>query len=173
MSFANFVVPTVLTIVVTPIVVHYLGADYYGIFVLAGSLMAFISLVDLGIAPALMKFVSEYASKHELSEINALMGVSLVFYAVVGCIATLISLFIAVFFLSDLFDLTAEQQPAARFALVFAGLAYLVSVLLGTLMSVPAGLQRFGVSVVISIGLQVPVAVCTVLVAAGFSVFKA
>lgn len=165
LSLATFVFPAALTIVVTPILVHYLGVDYYGIFVLSGVLMSFVALTNLGVAPALLKFVSEYAAKQQLSEINVLIGVSLLLSAVVGCIGVLISFVVAFFFLSDLFDLTAEQQPTAKFAFVLAGLTYLVSALLGVLASVPVGLQRFGVSAALKIGLHAPTALCTVLAA--------
>src|SRR5207248_1409460 len=104
LSFANFVIPTVLTVVVTPVLVHYLGADLYGIWVLSGVVLSFVALLDLGVQPAILKFVSEYAARGAQAEINALIGVALLFYVVIGCVATVISTTIALFFLSDLFN---------------------------------------------------------------------
>lgn len=163
-SLISFLYPTVLTIVVTPIFIHYLGPTRYGIYALSQVVFSFISLLDFGVAPTLLKFVSEHAARGEIKELNATVAATLVFYAAIGILGVLIASVIAVFFVGDLFRLSGELRSTTQFVLVVAGFSFLFSMLVSGLSSIPAGLQRFDLVTVLGIALQTPAVLANVLV---------
>jgi O-antigen/teichoic acid export membrane protein len=163
-ALVGFLYPTILTIVVTPIFIHYLGATRYGIYALSGVLFSFISLLDFGVAPTLLKFVSEHAARGELANLNQTVAASLVFYAAIGVVGLLVASTIAVFFVGGLFHLSGDLASTAEFVLLVSGVSFLLSMLLSGLSSVPAGLQRFDLLTMLGIALQTPAAVANILV---------
>src|SRR4051812_33874149 len=59
-SFAGFVVRAVLTFALTPILIHGLGDRRYGVWSLAESALAYLSLFDLGILTALVRNAARF-----------------------------------------------------------------------------------------------------------------
>jgi O-antigen/teichoic acid export membrane protein len=163
-ALVGFLYPTILTIVVTPIFIHYLGATRYGIYALSGVLFSFISLLDFGVAPTLLKFVSEYAARGELAKLNETVAASLLFYAAIGVVGLITSWTIAVFFVGDLFHLSGDLASTAEFVLLVSGVSFLISMLLSGLSSVPAGLQRFDLLTILGIAIQTPAAIANIVV---------
>src|SRR5439155_1385372 len=49
-----------LALVVTPILVHGLGRTEYGVWVLVGSILVYIELLNLGLDAATVKYVAHY-----------------------------------------------------------------------------------------------------------------
>jgi O-antigen/teichoic acid export membrane protein len=163
-AFIGFLYPTVLTIVITPIFVHYLGVTQYGIYALSGVLFSFISILDFGVGPTLLKFVSEHAARGQLRDLNATVAASLVFYALIGVVGLITAATIAAFFVGDLFHLSGDLRSTAEFVLLVSGVSFLLSMLLSGLSSVPAGLQRFDLLTIVGFAIQTPVAVANILV---------
>lgn len=163
-SLIGFLYPTLLTIVLTPIFLHYLGPTEYGIYALSGVLISFISLLDFGVAPTLLKFVSEHAARGELADLNTTVAACLVFYAVIGLVGLIISSTVAIFFVGELFHLSGDLRSTAEFVLLVSGLTFLLSMLLSGLSSIPAGLQRFDLLTIVGLALQTPAAVASILV---------
>src|SRR4051812_43949011 len=162
-ALLGFLYPTILTIVVTPIFIHYLGATEYGIYALSGVVFSFISLLDFGVAPTLLKFVSEYSARGQLAELNETVAASLVFYAAIGLLGLIISSTIAIFFVDGLFHLSGDLASTAQFVLLVSGVSFFISMLLSGLSSIPAGLQRFDLLTILSIAIQTPTAAVNIL----------
>src|SRR5215210_4950869 len=68
--------------VLTPFVLHQLGASSYGLWVLAGSVVAYGSLLDLGISTAVVKYVAEYRARGETEQAHGLVATALCLYTV-------------------------------------------------------------------------------------------
>ncbi|HZT09026.1 MAG TPA: oligosaccharide flippase family protein [Chloroflexota bacterium] len=66
--------------VLTPILVHELGAEQFGLWALVGSIIAYGRLLDLGMASALTKYVAEYRATGWLDRLRALIATALVLY---------------------------------------------------------------------------------------------
>src|SRR6266851_4694630 len=61
----------------TPFLVHQLGDSAYGLWVLVGSITAYGSLLDFGIAPAVTKYVAEYHARGQLDLAHSLVATAL------------------------------------------------------------------------------------------------
>ena len=70
----------------TPFLVHALGADAYGLWVLVGSAFAYGTLLDLGIGGAVVKYVAEDRARGEDAGANALLATSLRIFLALGAL---------------------------------------------------------------------------------------
>jgi O-antigen/teichoic acid export membrane protein len=147
--------------VLTPFVVHELGATKYGLWVLVASVVAYGDLLDLGVGAAVTKYVAEHRSRRESGEASALIATALRIYAAVGVLVIAVSVPFALVF-PDLFHIAPPLQNDARWVVFLTGLALAVKLPAATAYAVLRGLQRFDLVNVIS--------VCSTLVQAASTV---
>lgn len=91
------VAQVVLTFVITPILVHSLGVQTYGIWLLLTSLIGQYALFDFGISSAVARFVSAASARHDEAEIHAVVNTALALFAVIGTACLLLTLGLAFF----------------------------------------------------------------------------
>jgi O-antigen/teichoic acid export membrane protein len=145
-GFAGFLYPALVTLVVTPFVLHRLGVEGYGILSLAAVVAGFLALLDFGMAPSLVKFGAEFAATPKRRRINDLMGAGLLFYACVGIVGGTVLVALGLFFASNVFHLSAAARPDLRFALLVAAGQFVLAMLLTALSSLTIAFQRFDIA---------------------------
>jgi O-antigen/teichoic acid export membrane protein len=126
----------------TPFILSRLGPTSYGLWALVGSVVAYGSLLDLGIAGALIKYVAEYNARGETSQARGLIATSLWLYTALGLAAIAISALIAPIF-PLLFNLPPEQQRTTIALVLAMGIMVGISIPCATTSAVLRGLQRF------------------------------
>ncbi len=131
-------------LVLTPFVLHHLGATKYGLWVLVGSVTAYGSLLDFGIVNVLVKYVAEYRAKGHTEDARSLIATALRLYSGLGLIAILLSALLAPFF-PDLFDVPAAERASAAWLVVVMGAGVGISIPCTTATAVLRGLQRFDI----------------------------
>lgn len=145
-SLGAFGYSVVLSIVITPLMIHGLGATYYGIFAISTVALGFVGMLDLGMGTALVRFLSTTLGRGDDQESQLLIRASVAFYGVIGLIGTAVISIVALLFTADLFhSLTSKQVAVARFALLVAGAAFTFDTVARAFSAVPLALQRNGV----------------------------
>jgi O-antigen/teichoic acid export membrane protein len=71
-------------LVVTPIVVRGLGKDGYGAWSLIGAITTYLSVLDLGVTPAIVRFSAEARGRRATEEMSEVASTGLVMYGVTG-----------------------------------------------------------------------------------------
>lgn len=66
LSYLTIVVVNIAGLISTPIIVRTLGTDQYGLYLVLGSLVAYIALLDLGITNTITRFVAKYKAQNDL-----------------------------------------------------------------------------------------------------------
>lgn len=87
-NMANMIVSLILGMVCTPVIVRYMGDSEYGIYTLAMSLIAYLSVLDLGFGNALVRYTAK-ARAIGKSE-NKILGLFFSFYIIVAFIAAVV-----------------------------------------------------------------------------------
>jgi len=82
-------IAVLVAFVMTPYILGHLGPSTYGLWVLAGAIVGYAGLLDLGVAGALTKYVAEHRERDEWSETNALIATSLRLYALMTMACTI------------------------------------------------------------------------------------
>lgn len=141
-ELAVFVYPVALTIVLTPVILHFIGTEDYGIFALAMVFISFVGLLDIGMGPAVVRFLSVSLATSDYREARAVLGVGLTFFTGVGVIGLILAL-IGGQLLPDILSLSPDHSELATFAISLAGVGFFFTIIRAPYTAIPGALQRF------------------------------
>jgi O-antigen/teichoic acid export membrane protein len=149
-NVAGFLYPAVLTIVMTPLILHYIGIAAYGVYALAVAFISILGLLEFGAGLALMKYMPEHIARRENAAAVEFMRAGVALYGLLGLIGALASTLVGLLFTQSLFDISTELASSARLAFVLGGAAFALTVLRNVFGSVLGSLQRFDILTMIS-----------------------
>ncbi len=129
-------------IFLSPYILHHLGDDAFGIWILIFSITGYYGLFDLGIRSSIVRYVAKYAATNEEDEVNRLVNTALFSYSVIA-VATMIITLILTYCLDSIFHVSAEFAVTARWLLLMVGASVAINFPLGVFSGVLEGLQRF------------------------------
>lgn len=142
--YGVYAVTIVSGLLLTPIIVDALGTEQYGIWAVIGSVLAFIGLLDVGIAPSVIRFSAEQRGRKSPEETSTLASTALGIYFVIFSVAIVITLVLA-WALPRVVEIQDRYVHAAQLALVLAMLGFAIRFPLGLFASLLAGQQRYDV----------------------------
>lgn len=158
-------VEAVLGVLMLPFNVAHLGQSAYGLWMLTASVTAYFSVLDLGYAGALVKFVAQYRAKRDERALNEILSTAFFIFGGFGLLTYGVALLIAMN-LARLFQLTPDQVATGRVVLLIVS----VNVAAGTAFSVFGGVingfQRYDLNNVVGTISSVLTAVANVVVLA-------
>lgn len=110
----------VVGLVYTPIMLRLLGQNEYGLYQLVASVVAYLSLLNLGFGSSYVRFYSRYKANEQKREISKLNGMFLVIFMVI----TLITLFLGSIMVLNIefvfgSGLTASEYSTAKILMGF------------------------------------------------------
>lgn len=134
----------------TPFLVHTLGVTHYGIWAIVLSVVGYMTLMDLGMQSAVMKYVAEYDGKKDKEALSEVIISSLVFYGIVALVGGFI-LIIFVWIGLPLLKINPAHFNVVRWILLIMGIDMLL-VFPGTVFQgVLTGMQLFYITNSVSI----------------------
>jgi len=128
--------------VLTPFVLHRVGATDYGLWMLALSLVGYGALLDFGVANAVTKYVAAYRRHEDFHRLRGVVATGLAVFLAAGAVVIVASIVLAVA-LPSLFQIPAGKESTARWLVILAGIGVAVSLPTATTLAVLRGLQRF------------------------------
>ncbi|MBI3650624.1 MAG: flippase [Acidobacteria bacterium] len=141
MNGAAFAATIGIGFVMSPFLVRHLGDSIYGVWVLVGSLVGYLGLLDFGITPSTVKYIAEYRALNNQAAINRLVTTSLTIYAVIGCVTLIVSAIVAVFF-NRIFATPLSFTTAAAVVLI-TGLNLALTFPAAVFVGIIRGYQRY------------------------------
>ena len=125
-----------------PIIVHRLGDEAAGIWVLIFSITGYYGLFDLGIRSSIIRFVSKTKATNDLEGASRVISTSLFSYSCVGALALLITILTSLF-VNRLHAVPPQFHTTAPLLMLMVGTAVSLGFPLGVAGGVLEGLQRF------------------------------
>lgn len=166
--YLNTITSAVVALVMTPVLAHGLGKHDYGIWVVVGSMILYLELLEFGFGTATIKYVAEYAALGDRDRVRATITTSFWILAVPGVIALAVGVGAAALF-PEIFDVHEGVETAARLLVLMLALNMAISIPGDTFGGALIGLQRYdlqnGTLIVVAIAQAVAWAV--VLAAGG------
>ena len=92
LSIIQMFVSLLIGLIYTPLLIRYLGDSEYGVYTLAMSLIAYLSVLDMGFGNALVRFTARNRAQGKNE--NNLIGMFLIFYLVISIIAAIVGIII-------------------------------------------------------------------------------
>ncbi len=118
-------------VVLTPILLEYLGRAQYGLMAVAGAVLGYLGLLDLGLKPTLTRYVAAAEAVGDRARTAALISSTLVLFAGLGLVGLLLALVVSRF-VGPLFDVDAALLPVCALFLALKGVQFAVALPLGT-----------------------------------------
>ena len=153
-SFHNFsalLVPTALALVTTPFVVHRLGDEVFGLYMLALSVVGFGGLLDLGLNTASVKFVAEEITRGNPRTLSRVINSLVSSRLPVALVAAVLGVVVAPAACSALLSIPRSLTSDAVFMVRVASLTLGVSMVIGSLGALPRAAHRFDITSRISV----------------------
>ncbi len=161
-NYLGFAVNAVVTLLLTPFLIRSLGPAIFGTWVLLNTLLAYFRLLELGIMPAVIRYISLYKARNEKQEIESVIGSALVLLFIISLL-TIPVVYLAARFCPQFFNLAGADKPLFVKATWLIGLAAVLSYFGRLFFAVFEGYQRFDLLNIIS--------AAGTLLMAGFTVF--
>jgi len=127
---------------ISPFVVHRLGDTGYGVWVMLGSMLAYLSILDLGVRSAVTHFTANLHAGSDHEEASRVASTALTVFVAAGTLAFLTAVVLATR-VQVLFDLPPAYASEARLVMIVGGATMGVSLIANVYGGVIAGLQRF------------------------------
>ena len=157
------------TLLYTPYLIRTLGQSEYGVYTLVFSITAYLTLLDLGVGNAVVRYVSKYRVDGAYEEQRHFLGVAVGYYGVIAAVALLVGAVIILFF-PNLFakGLAASEIVLAKKLMTITVLNIGVTLATSPYMYILTAYEKFFMSKGISI-IQVvfKMAVCTLVLYLG------
>lgn len=105
LNYILIAINAIVGLVYTPYMLRKLGQDDFGLYSLAASVIAYLTVLDFGFGNAIIRYTAKYRAQGKLQEQYKLFGLFLSVYIVLGVIAFIIGLGLY-FNIDSLFDRT-------------------------------------------------------------------
>ncbi len=161
-----------VTLVLTPYIVERVGVTAWGLWALISVFTGYIGLLDFGMASGFAKYIAEHAARHEDDRISSVVSTGFFFYLLLGVLLVVagwpcIDFLVALMGRLDpqkVPDLSsAEFLADIRFLLRWAVVLFAASNAVAPFTAIQTGLQRMGVTNLLSFGASLIKIVATVL----------
>jgi O-antigen/teichoic acid export membrane protein len=153
-NWFGLAVNLVISFFLAPFVVHRLGNTAYGIWALMLQLTGYMGVVDVGLRSALVRFVSRLRAQEDHESLNELMSSTLQLYAGFALLCLAGGLLTA-FFILPHFHIPIVLLPEARNTLLIATAILASDFVFATFQGSLAGLSRWDLRNLISVGVLI------------------
>ncbi len=162
----------ILGVLILPFNIAHLGTPAYGLWVLAASVTAYFSVLDMGYSGALVKFVAQYRARREVRALNEILSTLFFVFVAAACVMYGAAGVLAVF-IERVFHLAPEQTHVARIVLLVVTLNVAASTAFSVFGGVINGFQRYDLNNLVGTASSVVTAAVNVLVlVAGFGLVE-
>jgi O-antigen/teichoic acid export membrane protein len=161
-----------LGVVILPFNVAHLGTSAYGLWMLAASVTAYFSVLDMGYGGALVKFVAQYRAKRDVQALNEILSTLFFIFLTAACVMYLVGGLLAVW-VDSVFHLAPDQTHTARVVLLVVTLNVAASTAFSVFGGVINGFQRYDLNNLMGAASSVATALVNVAVLlAGFGLVQ-
>ena len=95
LQYAQMAITIVISLLFTPIMLRILGKNEYGIYNLASSIIAYLSLLSLGFGSSYLRFYSRYKINEDNNSIRRMNGLYLLVFSFIGLITLIFGFLLA------------------------------------------------------------------------------
>jgi len=129
-------------IFLSPYILHRLGDEAFGLWILIFSATGYYGLFDLGIRSSIVRYVAKYSATNEHDELNRLVNTAMFSYSGIGLVTITITV-VTSYYLNSIFHIPPDFVATARWLLLMVGTSVSLGFPLGVFGGILEGLQRF------------------------------
>jgi len=141
-NWAAYFVSVVIGLVLSPIVVHSLGNNLYGIWTIIVSFSGYYGLVNFGITPSISYYLSHYYARNDVEQINRVASTAQTTLTLLSLLVMLIALPLA-FWGGAVFSIEPQHAEEFTWAVLIMALTFVLGFLFAVYQSFFVVLQRY------------------------------
>jgi O-antigen/teichoic acid export membrane protein len=142
-GFLSWFLPLGFTFALTPLIVHGLGTEAYGLYALV---MGFVGYsFNFSIGRAITKYVSAYRASNQTERIGEVLSSTFILNLCVSLLSAGALALIADWLVTRVLNIAPPLQPQARLAFYLASVGLIFTMLSQVFSAVPQAVQRFDV----------------------------
>lgn len=90
LSYIKLAITNIGGILITPFIIKMLGDSEYGLYTLIGAFVGYLSILDLGLNNAIVRYVAQYRVQNDKKGEENFLALSLLIYIIIGLILVLL-----------------------------------------------------------------------------------
>ncbi|MCK4443231.1 MAG: oligosaccharide flippase family protein, partial [Thermoplasmata archaeon] len=153
----------VISFLLLPFMVYYLGPIGFGIWAIANVVTGYFGIIDFGIAPGIAKYVAEYHALEDRKKLNAMINSTFFLYLGIGTTVFLLLLLLGEPILS-IFRIEAAYKSQARAVIYLLASSLLFGFSFRIFSAALGGIQRYDLASALTMVSTGVTAVVTVVV---------
>ena len=144
LSYLQMGFTVIIQLLYTPVMIHFLGKNEYGLYNTIVSTISVLSILSLGFNSGYIRYFSIYKKEDNKTAISKLNGLFLTIFLIIGFVALLCGLFLS-FHLDLVFDqgLTQEEYEIARVLMMLLTFNLSVSFPMSVFQNIISAHERF------------------------------
>lgn len=87
LNYVAIVLNTLVGLLYTPYMLRMMGQSEYGLYSLVASVIAYLTVLDLGLGNAIVRYTAKYRAEGKIKEQYEMFGMFLILYIIIGVIA--------------------------------------------------------------------------------------
>lgn len=132
-----------LTLLSTPVLVHRLGSEAYGVYILASTLGGLLAVLDFGLMPGVITFLSRAWHQHDDVSTQNIISTALTLYLGIGLICGGGLAMLVPWAVNSLLHVPPYLQAAASIALWLSTGSFVLNMWLSIFNAIPIALERY------------------------------
>jgi O-antigen/teichoic acid export membrane protein len=141
-SWGGLAVNIAVGFFLSPFILHHLGDEAFGLWILIFSLTGYYGIFDFGIRSSLVRYVSKFQATGDKDQLARLVNTSLFSYTCVGLVL-IVPTTLGAFYVGQLFHVSHAFLKDARILFLMVGYSLALGFPLGVSGGILEGLQRF------------------------------
>lgn len=144
LSYTNLALTTITGLLVTPFIIKMLGDSEYGLYTLIGAFVGYLSVLDLGLNNAIVRFVAQYRVQKDIKSQENFLAISLIIYTFIGLLITFFGV-VFYFNLDTLFQHTLTYHELRKAKIMLLILIFNIAITLpgGAFTGICSGYEKF------------------------------
>ena len=135
--------PPLLALVTVPVLIHSIGLERFGVFIICWSVLNYFNFFDFGVGRTTTRFLAEAFESNRNVEARGLFWTSLTLSACVGCISAFLVATFAPLLVHKVLNVPANLQPEALGAFYILALSLPLATLIQSLTGVLPAQHKF------------------------------
>jgi O-antigen/teichoic acid export membrane protein len=152
-NWATFIFAAGVNFVLSPFIVRSLGSTQYGAWVLLGSMVGHLGLLDIGVRAAVTRYIASFHTSGEHERATRLYSTALRIFSYAGVAAVVVSIVLSLL-VGRVFNVPADLIEVAHVVVILGGFNIAASLVGGVYGGVLVGLERFdwnnGIEIVVA-----------------------
>ncbi|MCW5850981.1 MAG: oligosaccharide flippase family protein [Anaerolineae bacterium] len=133
----------ILSLVSTPILVHRLGSEAYGVYVLSLTFGGLLGVLDLGLTPAVVRLLSAALHQEKVEHSQAIVSTALTLFLCLGLLGGALFALLVPWLALHILRIPGELQLLAQIALWLSTLSFALTMWLSVFNAIPIALERY------------------------------